>query len=102
MVQHGTGDFEVILDNEKLKSENKPAILMTGCISVVTERTTPKVDRGMSEQASVVLRKNQLEEAFRLSGLQLGGAFSLLQNMYREKTGKNKNSLSSLRQRFSH
>ena len=85
MIHQGSGNFEVLLDNEK--DPDNPKVLMTGIIKVPFENVDIKFDEDHQIQAKNKLNKEQFYEKLKKVGYKLEDEFVTLQHLSFNDTG---------------
>lgn len=85
MIHKGSGNFEVLLDNEK--DPDNPKVLMSGIIRVPFENVEIKFDEDQKIQAKNKLNKEEFYEKLKKVGYKLEDEFITLQQLSFNDTG---------------
>lgn len=87
MVQHGSGDFEVLLENESNVDEVN--VIISGRITVpYGDLPTTVMDAKLFQDEKVRINGAEFYETFRAVGYQLTDCFTQIQELSGSNTGK--------------
>lgn len=88
MIQHGTGSFEVLLENEK--NPDNPKVIMTGLIYVPYEKVNITVDESKTQKNAFRISGEDFYKKLEMVGYYLEEGFRLIQELECNNTGLQK------------